>query len=98
MVNFKNKLFALAVLMAAIATDAQTICNMPAAGLMACKPSVTPPNPSQPTATCCSALAHADMRCLCNYKNSNVLPSLGIDPNLAMQLPQKCKLPHPANC
>ncbi|KAJ0090367.1 hypothetical protein Patl1_14143 [Pistacia atlantica] len=84
--------------MTAISTDAQTICYMPAAGLMACKPSVTPPNPTQPTAKCCSALTHADMRCLCSYKNSNVVRSLGIDPNLAMKLPGKCKLPHPAHC
>ncbi|GMJ08482.1 DIR1-like [Hibiscus trionum] len=87
------------VLVMAIATsDAQSICNMPASDLMSCKPAVTPPNPPPPTATCCSALSHADMRCLCLYKNSNLLPSLGIDPNLAMKLPSLCKLPHPANC
>ncbi|XVF84377.1 hypothetical protein PTKIN_Ptkin17bG0031800 [Pterospermum kingtungense] len=79
-------------------TNGQSICNMPASGLMACKPAVTPPNPPPPTSTCCSALSHADMSCLCSYKNSNLLPSLGIDPNLAMQLPSLCKLPHPANC
>ncbi|XWS22214.1 hypothetical protein CRYUN_Cryun29cG0015100 [Craigia yunnanensis] len=79
-------------------TDAQSICNMPASGLMACKPAVTPPNPPPPTSTCCSALSLADMRCLCSYKKSSLLPSLGIDPNLAMQLPSLCKLPHPANC
>ncbi|KAK6279446.1 hypothetical protein POUND7_019713 [Theobroma cacao] len=82
----------------AILADAQTICNMPASGLMACKPAVTPPNPPPPTSTCCSALSQADMRCLCSYKNSQLLPSLGIDPNLAMKLPSMCKLPHPANC
>ncbi|EEF32699.1 putative lipid-transfer protein DIR1 [Ricinus communis] len=77
--------------------NAQSVCNVPISGLMACKPAVTPPNPSAPTSACCSALTHADMRCLCSYKNSNVLPSLGIDPNLALQLPPKCKLPRP-NC
>ncbi|XWS22212.1 hypothetical protein CRYUN_Cryun29cG0014900 [Craigia yunnanensis] len=87
------------VMVLAIATtDAQSICNMPASGLMACKPAVTPPNPPPPTSTCCSALSHADMRCLCSNKKSNLLPSLGIDPNLAMQLPSLCKLPRPANC
>ncbi|CAK7348936.1 unnamed protein product [Dovyalis caffra] len=97
-----QKLFIVALLLAvAIASNignAQTICKMPVAGLMACKPSVTPPKPAAPTAACCSALSHADISCLCSYKNSNLLPSLGIDPNLAMQLPGKCKLPHPANC
>ncbi|KAJ9189292.1 hypothetical protein P3X46_000602 [Hevea brasiliensis] len=101
-----QKLFVVIVmLLAAISSNrvlqisnAQTICNMPMAGLMACKPSVTPPNPTAPTSACCSALSHADMRCLCSYKNSKLLPSLGIDPNLAIQLPAKCKLPHPANC
>ncbi|KAL1538141.1 hypothetical protein AAHA92_26918 [Salvia divinorum] len=78
--------------------NAQTICNMTVAGLTACKPSATAPDPPPPSAACCSALSHADMKCLCSYKNSKVLPSLGIDPNLAMQLPQKCKIPHPPKC
>ncbi|KAI4334797.1 hypothetical protein L6164_013506 [Bauhinia variegata] len=79
-------------------SNAQTICNVSVAGLMACKPAVTPPKPAAPSGNCCSALSHADLRCLCSYKNSKLLPSLGIDPNLAMQLPGKCHLPHPANC
>ncbi|KAH1047171.1 hypothetical protein J1N35_037955 [Gossypium stocksii] len=91
-------ILAMVMVMAIATTDAQSICNMPASGLMACKPAVTPPNPPPPTSTCCSALSHADMRCLCSYKNSKLLPSLGIDPNLAMKLPSLCKLPHPANC
>ncbi|KAJ6674729.1 BIFUNCTIONAL INHIBITOR/LIPID-TRANSFER PROTEIN/SEED STORAGE 2S ALBUMIN SUPERFAMILY PROTEIN [Salix viminalis] len=96
--------FCVALLLAVVAmagdvANAQsTICKMPIAGLMACKPAVTPPTPAAPTADCCSALSHADISCLCSYKNSNLLPSLGIDPKLAMQLPAKCKLPTPANC
>ncbi|CAA2964894.1 Hypothetical predicted protein [Olea europaea subsp. europaea] len=78
--------------------NAQTICNISGAGLMACKPAATPPTPPPPSSACCSALSHADLRCLCSYKNSKLLPSLGVDPNLAMQLPAKCKLPHPAKC
>ncbi|CAK9155761.1 unnamed protein product [Ilex paraguariensis] len=77
---------------------AQTICNMSGADLMACKPSVTPPNPTPPSPQCCSGLSRADLRCLCSYKNSKLLRSLKIDPNLALQLPDKCKLPHPAQC
>ncbi|KAE8696310.1 dual specificity protein kinase zakA-like [Hibiscus syriacus] len=87
-----------ALVMVMAIADAQTICNMPTSGLMACKPAVTPPKPPPPTSTCCLALSHADMRCLCSYKNSKLLPTLGIDPNLAMKLPSLCKLPHPANC
>lgn len=78
--------------------NAQMICNMSVASIMACKPSAVAPNPPPPSGTCCSALSHANITCLCSYKNSKVLPSLGIDPNLAMQLPQKCKLPHPSQC
>lgn len=77
---------------------AQGICNMTGEGLMSCKPSVTTPNPPAPTAKCCSALSQADMGCLCTYKNSQWLPSLGIDPKLAMQLPKKCKLPNSPHC
>ncbi|KAB1213398.1 putative lipid-transfer protein DIR1 [Morella rubra] len=100
-----KKLFLVAVLLVAISSkgvlkvsNAQTICNMSASGLMACKPSVTRPNPTPPSANCCTALSHADLHCLCSYKNSTVLPSLGIDPDLALQLPGKCKLPHAAHC
>ncbi|CAN6447697.1 unnamed protein product [Victoria cruziana] len=70
-------------------------------GLLACKPSVTangdcpPPGPS---ATCCTAIAAADLLCLCSYRNSMILPSLGIDPDLAMQLPGKCGIPLPNPC
>ncbi|KAI5665422.1 hypothetical protein M9H77_15275 [Catharanthus roseus] len=79
-------------------SSAQTFCNMSGQELMACKPSVTPPNPPKPSAECCSGLKHADMQCLCSYKNSNLLSSFGIDPNLAMKLPQMCKFPHPVPC
>ena len=89
---------ALLVVVVAEVSNAQTICNVSVNNLMTCKPAVTKPNPARPTPTCCSVLSHADLGCLCSYKNSNLLPSLGIDPNLAMQLPAKCKLPHPANC
>ncbi|KAK3026019.1 hypothetical protein RJ639_040395 [Escallonia herrerae] len=100
-----QKVAILALLVVAIASNgvlvevshAQTICNVSLQGLMSCKPSATPPNPAPPSGVCCSALSHANIPCLCSYKKSKVLPSLGIDPNLAMQLPAKCKLP-PANC
>ncbi|KAL1531023.1 hypothetical protein AAHA92_19522 [Salvia divinorum] len=77
---------------------AQTICNMTVMGLLECKLAVTPPNPLPPTANCCSALAQADFKCLCSYKDSRILPSLGIDPILAMQLPEKCKITNAPKC
>ncbi|GMN63530.1 hypothetical protein TIFTF001_032614 [Ficus carica] len=79
-------------------SNGQAICNVPLNGLLTCRPAVTAPNPKPPSATCCASLTNADLKCLCQYKNSKVLPSLGIDPNLAMQLPQKCKLSSSANC
>ncbi|XP_050221066.1 putative lipid-transfer protein DIR1 [Mercurialis annua] len=79
-------------------SDAQSsICNVPISGLMACQGAVTLPNPSAPTRACCSAITRADIPCLCKYKNSSLLPTFGIDPNLALQLPAKCNLPAP-NC
>ncbi|KAJ9701312.1 hypothetical protein PVL29_006590 [Vitis rotundifolia] len=94
-----GKLAIVALVLAALASsNAQTICNMSGEGLMACKPSVAPPNPAPPSAACCSALSHADIHCLCSYRNSKLLPSMGIDPNLALQLPKKCNFPNPAHC
>ncbi|XP_059644073.1 putative lipid-transfer protein DIR1 [Cornus florida] len=72
----------------------QSICGMTTDGLMSCKPSVAAgvnPLPA-PTPACCSALSKADMQCLCSFKSSSLLPTLGVDPDLAMQLPAKCNL------
>ncbi|KAL2337520.1 hypothetical protein Fmac_011966 [Flemingia macrophylla] len=74
-----------------------TLCNMGEDGLEACKPAVTPP-PIDPSPECCKALEGADLKCLCSYKNSSVLPYLGIDPTLATSLPAKCNLTPPPDC
>ncbi|CAM8887327.1 hypothetical protein QQ045_026619 [Rhodiola kirilowii] len=84
---------ALAVVAAAYVAKAQ-ICNMKAEGMMACKTAVTPPNPSPPTEACCTALSHGDMACLCGYKHSPMLTALGINSDLAMELPDKCGIQH----
>ncbi|KAF5733861.1 putative lipid-transfer protein DIR1 [Tripterygium wilfordii] len=76
--------------------NGQTICNVTVSELMECRPAVTPPQPSPPTAKCCSVVSRVNMSCLCSYKN--MLPSFNIDPNLVMLLPGKCKLPRPAKC
>ncbi|KAF7845166.1 putative lipid-transfer protein DIR1 [Senna tora] len=75
-----------------------SLCNMNDEGIEACKASVSEPNPVDPSAECCSALAGADLECLCSYKDNPELPLLGIDPALAMALPAKCNLTTPANC
>ncbi|KAK1436972.1 hypothetical protein QVD17_02756 [Tagetes erecta] len=74
---------------------AMEICNMNQDGLDACKPSVMTQNPVDPTPECCKAVAGADMGCLCSYRDSTMLPYLGIDPALAVGLPAKCSLPAP---
>ena len=75
-----------------------SLCNMSEDGLMACKPSVTQPNPVDPTPECCNAISGADLKCLCSYKNSAELPLLGIDPTLATSLPAKCNITTPVDC
>ncbi|KAG9446451.1 hypothetical protein H6P81_012579 [Aristolochia fimbriata] len=75
------------------------ICNLTEEDLMACKPSVSGTNPVDPPAPeCCSALQKADFPCLCGYKNSFLLPSMGIDPTLALQLPERCKITPAPRC
>ncbi|XP_010908873.1 putative lipid-transfer protein DIR1 [Elaeis guineensis] len=77
---------------------ADGLCNMTMDGFNACKPAATGPEPTEPSKECCEALANADLPCLCSYRHSVLLPSLGIDPDLAMQLPEKCNLTLPAEC
>nr|KYP33404.1 hypothetical protein KK1_045738 [Cajanus cajan] len=79
-------------------TKGQTICNISLEDALKCKSSMTPPNPTPPSKDCCDVVSHADLPCLCPYKNSPLLPSLGIDPNLALQLPAKCNIPNPPKC
>lgn len=88
----------LAMLVLLEGSKALDLCNMSQDGLTACKPAVTQPNPPDPTSDCCKALSGADLTCLCSYKNSPILPSLGIDPGLAMGLPIKCNLKPPSGC
>ncbi|OMO94110.1 hypothetical protein CCACVL1_06165 [Corchorus capsularis] len=77
---------------------AMELCKMDDAGLAACKPSVSQPNPVDPSSDCCDALKGADLTCLCSFKNSNWLPTFGIDPTLALSLPPKCHLQLPSGC
>ncbi|KAJ0091098.1 hypothetical protein Patl1_14556 [Pistacia atlantica] len=60
--------------MAAIATDAQTICNMPAAGFMACKPvcDTSKPNPAD-----CNVLPGS---CACRYAIRTLNTMYNCDP------------------
>ncbi|XP_057964216.1 putative lipid-transfer protein DIR1 [Malania oleifera] len=82
----------------------ESICGMSTEGLAACRPSVSPAGeqgrltPPPPSAACCSALAGANMQCLCSFKKSKLLPAFGIDPDLAMQLPAKCNLLQSFHC
>ncbi|QHO36475.1 hypothetical protein HN51_029774 [Arachis hypogaea] len=67
--------------------------------LLPCKPAVTLPNPLPPSEVCCSVLSKGDLlKCLCPFKESPLLPSMGIDPNLVVLLPKKCHLPQPYIC
>ncbi|WCJ37239.1 Bifunctional inhibitor/lipid-transfer protein/seed storage 2S albumin superfamily protein [Euphorbia peplus] len=75
-----------------------TLCGMNDEGIEACKPSVTTPDPvDPPSRECCHSLRSADFKCLCAYKDSILLPSFGIDIDLALALPPKCRLP-PVQC
>lgn len=95
-----TKVVALVVVMAVIldGAKAMTLCNVTDDGFAACKPSITPPDPVPPTTKCCDAVSGADLKCLCSYKNSFLLPSIGIDPDLALALPAKCNVPSPGEC
>ncbi|KAM7264773.1 hypothetical protein ACFE04_002456 [Oxalis oulophora] len=82
-----------------LGSEAVSLCNINDAGVNACKPAVTQHDPPvDPSADCCKALKGADLTCLCSYKNSPMLPMLGIEPGLAMALPKKCGFTPPPSC
>ncbi|XWS09728.1 hypothetical protein CRYUN_Cryun39dG0014200 [Craigia yunnanensis] len=74
------------------------ICNIPLTKLDLCRPAVTGKYPPAPTKPCCSLIKHANLTCLCNFKDA--LPAFNIDPARAFALPKKCKsnLPTPPQC
>ncbi|KAM1000605.1 hypothetical protein ACFX2I_007218 [Malus domestica] len=77
-------------------STAVSICNIESDQLKECRPAVTGKSPKPPTKRCCSVVRQANLPCLCNFKS--VLPSIGIDPALAMALPKKCGLKTPREC
>ncbi|GAB4830329.1 hypothetical protein Ancab_019967 [Ancistrocladus abbreviatus] len=95
-----KRVVALLVIVAAIAEvtngDPAKVCGIPVSGLISCWPAVTKPNPPPPSELCCLCLKQADLECFCPYVHSPLLPSLGIDPELALQIPEKCSLPKPS--
>ncbi|XP_010908200.1 putative lipid-transfer protein DIR1 [Elaeis guineensis] len=101
--NLGILLLALVAVLVLLSTDrlaaaSDSHCRMTEEGLLACLPSITGSRPVNPSVKCCTALSKADLRCLCHYKNSPMLSQLGIKPQLAMQLPAKCKLRLPRQC
>ncbi|WVY92646.1 hypothetical protein V8G54_031734 [Vigna mungo] len=86
------------VLLMGAVIDALNVCGVSSTDLLKCLPAVTPPSPSEPSKECCSAVSLVDLKCLCNFKSSPLLPVLHIDPDLALQLPAKCKLGKTVPC
>ncbi|XVE50757.1 hypothetical protein DITRI_Ditri01bG0188900 [Diplodiscus trichospermus] len=76
----------------------QNICNIPFSKLNLCRPAVTGKYPPAPTKQCCGLIKHANLTCLCNFKD--VLPAFDINPTQAFALPKKCKsnVPIPPQC
>lgn len=75
-----------------------TVCGVDEDGQASCKPSIMGPSPTEPTSECCKALLGADLKCLCDYKSSPLLPALGIDPDLAIGAVKKCGITPPKDC
>jgi hypothetical protein len=90
-----------AVLVAAsVLVAAEAVCDMSNEQFMSCQPAAakTTDPPAAPSQACCDALAGADLKCLCGYKNSPWMSVYNIDPQRAMELPAKCGLATPPNC
>ncbi|KAL9239638.1 hypothetical protein vseg_013941 [Gypsophila vaccaria] len=70
--------------------EAQEVCGKSASVLLPCLPSVRQPNPPSPSPQCCDGLKSMDIKCLCGYVSSPLLPVYGIDKDLVLALPDKC--------
>src|ERR1044072_6915304 len=96
-----KKVVIMGMLLLAIAllANGQSLCHMSKEGLKSCLPFVSGDNAAaDPTPACCSAIAKADLQCLCRYKDSGLLAFYGVDPDEAMDLPVKCKLMNSFHC
>ncbi|KAL9665627.1 hypothetical protein QQ045_021048 [Rhodiola kirilowii] len=90
-------LFVALVLMASASEAANPkICNIIPSRLSLCRPAVTGKSPPPPTRRCCRVMLAVDLKCLCDYKD--MLPALGLNPELAIALPKKCGLSLPVGC
>ncbi|KAI4370904.1 hypothetical protein MLD38_019202 [Melastoma candidum] len=105
MENSANKMVVRAVVLAvmvavfSIGSDAQFFgdCRVSVDEIQTCEPAVIRGTKRDPSKTCCSVLAKADLPCLCTYKTSPLIPS-NVDIRLAMELPGKCSLKLPSRC
>ncbi|CAA7058914.1 unnamed protein product [Microthlaspi erraticum] len=102
MVSKKAALMVVMVVAMAIvaerSVDAIDLCGMTQTDMDECKPAVTKDSPTNPSKLCCNALEHADFNCLCGYKHSPWLGTLGVDPDLALGLPTKCGVANAPTC
>ncbi|XP_066398966.1 putative lipid-transfer protein DIR1 [Miscanthus floridulus] len=89
-----------AALLVAVLVAAEAVCDMSNEQFMSCQPAAAKTTNPQaaPSQACCDALAGADLKCLCDYKNSPWMSVYNIDPKRAMELPAKCGLATPPNC
>ncbi|KAL4192849.1 hypothetical protein AMTRI_Chr06g196300 [Amborella trichopoda] len=88
------------VFLALVIESKAQICGRSQDGFKACQPSVSgsASTSTDPSKGCCKAIGSADLGCLCSYRHSILLPSLGINPDHAMKLPAKCSLTTPPQC
>ncbi|XP_019186816.1 PREDICTED: putative lipid-transfer protein DIR1 [Ipomoea nil] len=56
--------------------------------LLPCRPAVSAFRPFPPTEACCAAVRSLGQPCLCAVVNGP--PIIGVDRNMALQLPDKC--------
>jgi Probable lipid transfer len=73
-------------------------CGLNDKGIEACLPAVRRLHPSSPTRICCGYVKTANQKCFCQYRNSYLIHTFGINVAQVRKLPGMCGIKLTVTC